>query len=212
MFGDGSLTFREFTMREPLPLARIQEEIFEFLRGRDDAVMFGAQAVNAWVGQARMTEDVDIMSVRGPELAEELRSHLAERFTIAVRVRTVRDGLGYRIYQVRKPANRHLADVRPVDAFPPVRRIDGILVPVPEEVIAGKVRAHLHREGRPKGGTDQRDLVAMLLAFPGLKTESGPVRERLEAGGADEATLAAWGAWVSREILPENEDDEFGPG
>ena len=34
MFGDGSLTFREFMMREPLPLATIHDAIlFEFLPG-----------------------------------------------------------------------------------------------------------------------------------------------------------------------------------
>ena len=42
MFGDGSLTFREFIMREPLPLATIHDAVLEFLRGRTDAVLFGA--------------------------------------------------------------------------------------------------------------------------------------------------------------------------
>jgi hypothetical protein len=50
MFGDGSLTLREFAMNEPLPLARIQDAVLEFLRNRDDAVLFDAQAVNACVG------------------------------------------------------------------------------------------------------------------------------------------------------------------
>jgi hypothetical protein len=36
MFGDGSLTLREFAMRDPLPLASIQDEILEFLRHRKD--------------------------------------------------------------------------------------------------------------------------------------------------------------------------------
>ncbi len=49
MFGDGSLTFREFIMREPLPLATIHDAVLEFLRGRTDAVLFGAHAVNAYV-------------------------------------------------------------------------------------------------------------------------------------------------------------------
>src|ERR1700722_9265976 len=114
MFGDGSLTFREFAMREPLPLATIHDAVLEFLRGRDDAVLFGAQAVNAYVEEARMTQDVDIASTRAVELAEELRAFLNQRFHIAVRVREVREGLGYRIYQVQKPKNRHLVDFRPV--------------------------------------------------------------------------------------------------
>ena len=101
MFGDGALSFREFAMREKLPLATIHDAVLEFLRGRDDAVLFGAQAVNAYVTESRMTEDVDILSIRAPELAEELRDYLNKRFHIAVRVRKVRQGLGYRLYQVR---------------------------------------------------------------------------------------------------------------
>src|SRR5262245_35415693 len=103
MFGDGSLTFREFAMREPLPLATIHDAVLEFLRGRDDAVLFGAQAVNAYVDEARMTQDVDILSQRAAELAAELQKYLKDRFHIAVRVREVKEGIGYRIYQVKKP-------------------------------------------------------------------------------------------------------------
>jgi hypothetical protein len=73
MFGDGSLTFREFAMREPLPLATIHDAILEFLRGRTDAVLFGAQAVNAYVDEPRMTQDVDILSPRAPELADRVQ-------------------------------------------------------------------------------------------------------------------------------------------
>lgn len=40
--------------------------------------------------------------------------------------------------------------------------------------------------------TDRRDLAVMLLTFPDLKTSRGPVRDRLEAAGADEAVLATW--------------------
>jgi hypothetical protein len=56
MFGDGSLTFREFAMRETLPLATIHDAVLEFLRGRNDAVLFGAHAVNAYVDDARTLE------------------------------------------------------------------------------------------------------------------------------------------------------------
>src|SRR6266700_5805171 len=103
MFGDGSLTFQEFAMHEPLPLATIHDAVLEFLRGREDAVLYGAQAVNAYVKESRMTQDVDIVSNRAEELADEIRKFLNKRFHIAVRVRRVREGLGYRIYQVRRP-------------------------------------------------------------------------------------------------------------
>src|SRR2546422_551882 len=79
MHGEGTLTFREFVMNEPLPLATIQDGILEFLRGREDAVLFGAQAVNAYVDESRMTQDVDILSHRAAALAEELRQYLSAR-------------------------------------------------------------------------------------------------------------------------------------
>lgn len=44
MLGDGALTLREFVMQEPLPLATIHRAVLEFLRGLDDAVVYGAQA------------------------------------------------------------------------------------------------------------------------------------------------------------------------
>ena len=57
-------------MREPLPLATIHEAVLEFLRGRDDVVVFGATAVNAYVEEPRMTQDIDLMSTRAEDLAE----------------------------------------------------------------------------------------------------------------------------------------------
>src|SRR5438309_11578794 len=139
MFGDGALSFREFAMREKVPLATIHDAVLEFLRGRTDAVLFGAQAVNAYVKEPRMTQDVDIASTRAPELAEELRKFLNDRFHIAARVRNIRNGLGYRIYQLRKPENRHLVDLRPVVELPPSQRVKKVLVVTPPELMANKV-------------------------------------------------------------------------
>src|SRR5437773_6215459 len=109
----GTLTFEEFAMREQLPLATIHDAVLEFLRGRDDAVLFGAQAVNAYVSEPRMTQDIDLLSPRAPELAEELRDYLNKRFHVAVRVREIGEGRGYRLFQVQKSGNRHLVDLRP---------------------------------------------------------------------------------------------------
>ncbi len=55
MLNAGVLTFQEFAMGESLPLATIQEAMLEFLRGRDDVVLFGAQAVNAYVDESPRT-------------------------------------------------------------------------------------------------------------------------------------------------------------
>ena len=49
MFTDPPIAFREFAMSENLPLATIHAAVLEFLRGRVDAAIFGAQAVNAYV-------------------------------------------------------------------------------------------------------------------------------------------------------------------
>jgi len=70
MLNAGALTFEEFAMREQLPLATIHDAVLEFLRGRDDAVVFGAQAVNAYVSEPRMSQDIDLVSTRAAELAE----------------------------------------------------------------------------------------------------------------------------------------------
>jgi hypothetical protein len=53
MFGT-SLSFQEFAVAEPLPLASIQEAVLRFLQDRDDVLVFGAQAVNAYVGEPHM--------------------------------------------------------------------------------------------------------------------------------------------------------------
>jgi hypothetical protein len=209
MFGDGSLSFQEFAMREPLPLAAIHDAVLEFLRGKDDAVLFGAQAVNAYVDEPRMTQDVDILSTHAAELAEEIRGLLSDKFHIAVHVREVSAERGYRIYQLQKPKNRHLVDVRLVATLPPTRKVMDVLVVSPEELIANKVVAFHGRRGKPKSGTDWRDIAILLLQFPSLKAETGPVHDRLIAAAADSSVISAWRDIVAQEISPETDDEEF---
>jgi hypothetical protein len=209
MLVDAGLTFREIVMNDPLPKGVLQQAVFDFLSGRDDAAIFGAMAVNAYVEERRMTEDVDVVATRAAELCEALQQRLNQQFHIAVRVREVREGSGFRIYQLTKPKNRHLVDVRPVDALPPTQRIDGILVVTPVEVIAGKVLSCVRRRGKPKSFTDRRDLAQMLLKFPELKVFQGEVKQRLESYDADDEVLAFWRELVNEEIVPEEDDDEF---
>lgn len=193
-------------MREPLPLAIVHDAVLEFLRGRDDAVVYGAQAVNAYVDEPRMTQDVDIASPRAAELAEELRAYLNMKFHIAVRVRKVRDGLTYPIYQLRRPQNRHLVDLRPVAELPPCQRVKRVLVVTPAELISNKVISMVARKHKRKGIMDLADLHALLLVFPKLKAIQGPVADTLRAAGASEETVRAWERLVATEILPEDED------
>jgi hypothetical protein len=209
VFGADTLTFREFMVREPLPLAVLHNAVLEYLQDRDDVVVFGAQAVNAYVDEPRMTQDIDLLSTRAEDLARELRDSLSERFHIAVRVRRVGEGRGFRLFQVRKEGNRHLVDIRPVDTLPPAERIAGVLVMAPANVIASKVLAYHHRRGQPKSGTDWRDLALLLLAFPALKRDPGPVTDLLNAAGAGPEVLAVWRDLVAQEIRPPQEDEEF---
>ena len=209
MFNAGALTFQEFMMRETLPLAKIQNALLEFLLGRDDAVMFGAQAVNAYVKEPRMTQDLDLLSVRADELAQELKDDLKDRFHIAVQVRRVGKGRGYRLFQIQKNGSRDLVDLQSVEMLPLSKRIAKVLVAAPEELIARKVIAYHKRRGQPKSGTDWRDLMMMLLRFPELKSDTGPVIDRLKAAKADSKIMSVWKDLVKQEIKLPKEDDKF---
>ena len=136
MLNPDTISFQEFMSREPLPLSTIQNALLEFLRGRKDAVLFGAQAVNAYVREPRMTQDVDLLSTRAEELAQEIRDHLSKLFHLAIRIRKIGAGRGYRLFQVRKGGSRHLADVRPVAELPPSKRIANVRIIAPPELIA----------------------------------------------------------------------------
>jgi len=196
------LTFQEFVTHEPLPLSRIQAAVLEFLQGRDDAVLFGAQAVNAYVSEPRATQDVDILSTRAKELAEELREDLSDRFHIAVRIREIRDK-GLRIYQTRKEGNRHLVDVRSISTLPRTKTIENVLVLAPAELIASKVISYHSRKGKPKSGTDWRDIAVLLLRFPDLKENTAGILREQNVG---KEILRTW-TEISRQDFSEEDED-----
>lgn len=194
-------------MREPLPLATIHDAVLEFLRGRDDVIVFGAQAVNAYVSEPRMSQDIDLLATRADELAEELRKYLTDRFHIAVRVRAIGAGKGYRLFQIQKPRNRHLVDVRNTVSLPHAERIEDVLVISPPELIAHKVISYHARRGQPKSGTDWRDLAMLLLTFPELKKEEGAVSEALRSIGANDDAMKTWRELVALKITEPQDDD-----
>jgi len=198
------LTFQEFVTHEPLPLSKIQGAVLEFLQGRDDAVLFGAQAVNAYVSEPRMTQDVDILSTRARELAEELREHLSETFHIAVRVREIGEGKGFRVYQTRKEGNRHLVDLRAVGELPSAEIIENLMVLSPTELIVSKVISYHSRRGKPKSGTDWRDIAVLLLRFPNLKEKTYQV---LKSQNVDRGVLESW-LEISRQEFQSEDNDE----
>lgn len=193
-------------MRETLPLSKIQEAILEFLQGRTDVVLFGAQAVNAYVSEPRMTQDVDLLSTRADELAEELKEFLSGKFHIAVRVRAIADGKGFRVYQIRSEGNRHLVDLRMISEFPATETIENILVLSPVELLASKAIAYHSRKGNPKAGTDYRDLGMLLLRFPELKEK---VSETLRTKNVGEAVLKTWAEIERQDFQFENEDEDL---
>lgn len=145
MFGDGALTFREFAMGEKLPLATIHDAMLKFLRGRDDAVLYGAQAVNAYVNEPRT----------------------------------------------------------------PAQAVKKVLVVTPAELIANKVVSMVQRTKKRKGFMDRADLIILLLTFPELKEQEGPVADRLRAAGATHQVMAAWKKLAAQEILPDDEDEGY---
>lgn len=209
MFDAGTLTFSEFAMSERLPLANIQRAVLEFLRDRDDGVVCGAQGVNAYVAEPRMTQDVDVLPTRAKELAEEVRAHLSNQFHIDMVVREIGEGRGYRLFQIQRSGNRHLVDVRPVDSLPSAQRIEGVLVIAPPELIASKVVSYHRRRGQPRSGTNRRDIAMLLLQFPELKTASGLVADALQAAKVEPEIPAVWRELVAQEIQPPDEDDKF---
>lgn len=196
-------------MHEPLPLATIHDAVLQFLRGRDDAVVFGATAVNAYVDEPRMTQDIDIMSPRAAELAEELHEHLNQKFHIAVRVRVISEGKGYRLFQIQKTGIRHLVDLRSVESLPDAERIEDVLILSVTELIARKVISYESRKGQPKAFSDMRDLAMLLLTFPELKTEEGTISQTLRVIGANEEAMNAWRELVAQEINLPDDEDEF---
>ena len=210
MLNAGVLTFQEYAMREPLPLATIHEELLDFLNGRTDIVLFGAQAVNAYVSEPRMTQDIDLLSTDAKNLAEELRLFLgihfllSEQLIVSVEVREVADGKRFRVYQVRKEGNRHLVDVRQIEKFPDTEVIENIQILSPLELIISKVISFHSRYGKPKSWTDRRDLAVLLLRFPELKEK---VSANLQVKNVDEAILETW-AEIERQDFEFEETDE----
>ena len=148
-------------------------------------------------------------SLHAEELANKIAKFLNQRFRMAARVRSVRGGIGYRVYELRKTGNRHHVDVRPVKLLPPVQQVEGLQVVSPAESIANKVVAYAVRGNKRKGLTDGRDLMVMLRTFPDLKRFDGAVKDRLVVNDAPPEALTLWREWAERPLEPEDDDDEF---
>lgn len=187
----------DLKLQEKIPLPTIQNAAMEFLRDREDVVVFGAHAVNAYVKEKRATQELDLLSTRTAKFATELRDHLNRRLRIFLLIRRLNKGEGRRIYQASREGNHALIDIRPVPQLPPAQRLAQVLFMEPAELIASKVIAFHQRRDKPKGNMDWRDLAKLLLTFPELKSDGGAVVERLQAAGAEEAVIAVWKSLVA---------------
>lgn len=78
---------------------------------------------------------------------------------------------GFRVYQIRGEGNRHLVDLRMILELPVAEIVEGISVLSPVGLIVSKIISYHSRRGKPKAGTDYRDLGMLLLRFPELRDE-----------------------------------------
>ena len=92
--------------------------------------------------------------------------------------------------------------------LPACNRLRKILILTPAELIGRKLMSMINRPTTPKGLTDAADLRRLLLTFPELQAEDGPVAEALRGMQAPDEAFLAWRDLVGEEILPE--DDEAG--
>jgi len=130
---------------------------------------------------------------------------LSETFHIAVRVREIKEK-GFRVYQVRKEANRHLVDVRQIEKFPETETIENIQILSPLELITSKIISFQSRYGKPKSWTDRRDLAVLLLRFPELKEK---VLANLQEKNVGEAILETWAEIESQGFEFEDDDEDL---
>ena len=192
---------------EPVPLATIFREIVSLLATREDAVVFGAHAVNAYSEPERMTADIDVLSTDAGRFADDICAVIADRFRITMRAREVVPG-GFLVSQLRTPKNRHLAYVSHATQLPPFRQIGRVRVVEPVELVAMKAISTAARKGQEKGLSDRLDLHRLLRVFPELRAEDGPVPARLAALGADSSSVAAWREVVQAPLEAEDEGSD----
>jgi hypothetical protein len=203
------LTATELFMHEPVPIHRVQEAIFAFCRGRADVVVFGAQAVNVHAPVARMTQDVDLFSAHPREVADALAQAVGDQLHIALRVREVSPGKGFRVYQVRREGNRHLADVRLAEfSLDDSIERDGIRFVSLPTVVALKLRALAKRRLAPKGATDLADLRRLLIAHPELRMKTGAVADAISRTRGGEDASRAWHELLEQPIITDEDVDE----
>jgi hypothetical protein len=134
----------------------IQREILDFLDGRKDIVLWGAQAVNAYIddpNEQRYTHGVDIQAMDAGAVADAIKMRLETAFSLTIKL-----VVGKRFVSLwDKQGKRKLMDINRTEVLPPFIVIDGVQVITKEELIKGKQQsaASPHRNKLKK----QQDLI-----------------------------------------------------
>ena len=210
MFSADVLTFREFMMGEPLPLATLQQVVLEFLRrARRCGRLRGAGRECLC---ERATHDARPRSSHRPTRSGSRRNCVpicGSGSTLPCAYAVSVEGGGCVCFRCARLATVTWWTCALLRPYQERNASRGVLVLAPADLIASKVVAYYQRRGQPKSGTDWRDLAMLLLTFPALKCDPGPVGECLQAAGAAPEVLAAWQAVVAQDIRPPEEDEEF---
>ena len=93
-----------------------------------------------------------------------------------------------------------------VAELPNAETIENILVLSPVELIASKVISYHSRKGKPKAGTDFRDLGMLLLQFPNLMKE---VTKLLQLKNVGDTVLETWVEIEKQDFQIEDEDQDL---
>ncbi|HVT44879.1 MAG TPA: nucleotidyl transferase AbiEii/AbiGii toxin family protein [Thermoanaerobaculia bacterium] len=186
----------------------MQEVIFSFCADRPDVTVFGAQAVNLYTRVPRMSEDVDLLASDPAAAAEALAGRLGEELHVATRVREIRAGVAYRVFQVRKEGDRHLADVRLRMPLGETTVRDGIRYVSLVDLVAMKVLALSARGSAPKGATDLADLRRLLLSHPEIRSSEAGVTDTIRRFGGSVHAVEAWAELLAAPLVSDEDADE----
>ena len=99
-----------------------------------------------------------------------------------------------------------MVDLRQIGGLPKTETIENVLVLSPAELIASKVTSYHSRKGKPKSGTDWRDIAVLLLRFPDLKDN---VKELLLRQESSEGVIESWTTISSQTFVAEEEDEDL---
>jgi hypothetical protein len=75
--------------------------------------------------------------------------------------------------------------------------------------VAMKVCAFARRRLTPKGATDLADLRRLLLAYPDLRSESGPVADALKTVSGTPEAVKAWIELTHEPAIGDDEDEGY---